>query len=80
MPKTIQIRNVPDDVYSRLKVLATAQGKTISQYVLDVATPWPRRADIEEFLRLHRSREIEPETSDFDATAYIRRLRDAADS
>ena len=78
MPKTIQIRNVPDDVYSRLNVLATAQGKTISQYILDLARPKPLSPEIQAFMK--RVRSIPREESDFDATAYTRRLRDAADS
>ena len=74
MPKTIQIRNVPDDVYSRLEVLATAQGKTISQYILDLARPKPLSPEIQAFMK--RVRSIPREESDFDATAFIRRLRD----
>ena len=78
MPKTIQIRNVPDELHSEIKARAAAKGKTISQYIIELAQPKPLSPEIQAFMK--RVRSIPREESDFDATAYIRRLRDAADS
>jgi uncharacterized protein (DUF1778 family) len=35
MSKTIQIRNVPDDVHRALRTQAAAAGKSLSDYVLE---------------------------------------------
>lgn len=35
MPKTIQIRNVPDDVHRALRTQAAAAGKSLSDYLLE---------------------------------------------
>jgi plasmid stability protein len=35
MAKSIQIRNVPDDVHRELKVRAAAAGKSLSDYLLE---------------------------------------------
>ena len=35
MTKTIQIRNVPDDVHSALRTAAAAAGKSLSDYLLE---------------------------------------------
>ena len=76
MPKTIQILNVPEEVYREIEALAAAQGKTISQYLLDLARPKKLdRAEIEAFM--NRVRSLPREESDFDVTAYIRQERDS---
>ena len=35
MPKKIEIRNVPDDLYEKLTARAGLAGKSLSDYVLD---------------------------------------------
>lgn len=35
MPKTIQIRNVPDEVHSAVRARAAAAGMSLSDYVLE---------------------------------------------
>ncbi len=37
MPKTIQIRNVPDDLHRKLKVRAAEGGVALSDYLLEMA-------------------------------------------
>lgn len=50
MAKTIQIRNVPDDVHRTLRVRAAADGMSLSEYVLREITRVARRPTIAEVL------------------------------
>jgi plasmid stability protein len=75
MPKTIQIRNVPDELHSVLKARAAAKGKTMSEYILELAQPKPLSPEVQAFME--RVRNIPREESDFDATAFIRQERDS---
>ena len=74
MPKMIQIRNVPEDLHRRLKMRAAQRGKTLSDLLMEMAEREMARPDIQEFLA--RVRRIPRDTSGFDATAFISRLRD----
>ncbi len=52
MPKTIQIRNVPDDVHRALRTQAAASGKSLSDYLLGhVEEVAGRPANVEIFRR-----------------------------
>jgi antitoxin FitA len=75
MSKMIQIRNVPDKLHRELKQRAAKQGKSMSDFLKDMAERELAKPDIEEFLA--RVRSIPPDTSGFDATAYIRLERDS---
>lgn len=75
MAKMIQIRNVPEKLHQQLKMRAAKNGKTLSDFLKEVAEREMARPDIQEFLE--RVRRIPPDTSGFDATAYIRRERDS---
>ena len=75
MPKMIQIRNVPEDLHRQLKMRAVKRGITLSDLLREMAEREMARPDIQEFLA--RVRRIPPDTSGFDATAFIRRQRDA---
>ena len=49
MARTIQIRNVPDDVHSALRAAAAAAGKSLSDYLLEYveeAAALPTNAEI----------------------------------
>ena len=56
MPKMIQIRNVPDDLHRRLKVLATQAGMSLSDYLLAEIRQAADRPTAEEFRRRIESR------------------------
>ena len=75
MPKTIQIHNVPDDLHRNIKARAAAKGKTMSQFFVELAQAELRRPDIDALIARVRNRPIEK--SGFDATAYIRQVRDS---
>lgn len=75
MPKTIQIRNVPEKLHKQLKMRAAKRGKSLSSLLVEMAAREMETPDIEEFLELVKR--VPPETSDFDATAFIRRQRDS---
>jgi plasmid stability protein len=52
MAKTIQIRNVPDDVHRALRTAAAAAGKSLSDYLLEhVAEVAARPSNAEIFRR-----------------------------
>ena len=51
MAKTIQIRDVPDEVHRTLRVRATAAGKSLSDYVLDELIRVAERPPVADVLR-----------------------------
>jgi plasmid stability protein len=51
MPKTIQIRNVPDDVHRALRTSAAAAGMSLSDYLLAEIQQVASRPPISEVLR-----------------------------
>ena len=54
MPKTIQIRNVPDALHRKLKARAAHEGKSLSDYLLEEMVRYAALPSHEEFLaRLH---------------------------
>ena len=68
MAKMIQIRNVPDKLHRDIKMRAAAKGKSMSQFLLEMANAELRRPDIESLLKRVRARPIDD--SGFDAVAY----------
>jgi hypothetical protein len=49
MSKMIQIRNVPDEMHRELKLLATAAGMSLSDYIKrELGDSTPRRRELEE--------------------------------
>jgi plasmid stability protein len=75
--KTLQVRNVPDDLHRTLKVRAAQSGTSLSEYVLAElrrAAERPTRAELLERIR-SRPRVRRP----FDAASLVREERDARD-
>lgn len=73
MSKMIQIRNVPDDVHKALKIRATKEGMSLSEYLLREVTKVAQKPTLEEVLeRIGRRGPIgEP----FDSAAAVREIR-----
>jgi antitoxin FitA len=77
MPKTIQIRNVPDDLHRKLKVRAASLGMTLSDYLLSEIEKVAAKPTMKEWLERVSSRE--PVEVDEPPEVTIRRMRDADD-
>jgi antitoxin FitA len=61
MSTTIQIRNVPDELYRRLKARAALAGMSLSDYLLDEIRRVAQRPTIEELrARLKRRAAVTP--------------------
>jgi plasmid stability protein len=72
--KTIQIRNVPDDVHRELRIRATAAGSSLSDYALAELTRVARRPRVADVLQRAASR---PESVDVgEIVAIVREGRD----
>jgi plasmid stability protein len=56
MPKMIQIRNVPDDVHRTLKLRATAEGLSLSDYIKRDLEELAKQATIEDVFARARTR------------------------
>lgn len=56
MPKTIQIRNVPDDLHRLLKSRAASEGKSLSDYLIAEIRRHAEYPTMEEFRRRLRAR------------------------
>jgi len=72
--KTLQVRNVPDDLHRALKVRAAQSGSSLSEYVLAElrrAAERPTRAEL-----LERIRSRPPARRSVDAAALVRAERD----
>jgi antitoxin FitA len=75
MSKMIQIRNVPDDLHRKLKVLAAERGTSLSEYLLAEVEEIADRPTLSELMeRLGSERPVEV---DEPPEATIRRLREA---
>lgn len=77
MSKMIQIRNVPDDLHSTLKVRAARAGMTLSDYLLSEIEQVANKPTLREWLEMV-SRD-EPVEVDESPAEIIRRMRDAED-
>ncbi len=62
MPKTIQLRNVPDDLHRTLKTRAARQGMSLSDYVIAELRPSAERPTLDELrARLRQRTPVTPE-------------------
>jgi antitoxin FitA len=77
MPKTIQIRNVPDELHRKLKVRAASLGITLSDYLLSELERIAEKPTLAEMME--RLRQQEPVEVDESPDVTIRRMRDADD-
>jgi plasmid stability protein len=76
VPKTIQIRNVPDDIHRRLRTRAAAAGMSLSDYLLNEISRVAGRPTMTEVLERARLRGDSGVSSE-DIVAVIRAARDA---
>ena len=77
MSKMIQIRNVPDDLHRILKVGATREGMTLSDYLLSEIELVAEKPTMKEWLdKVSRNEPVEVDES---PAGIIRRMRDADD-
>lgn len=77
MPKTIQIRNVPDELYRTSKARAAKAGMTLSDYLLSKIVRMAEKPTLAEMMK--RLRQREPVDLDEPPNLTIRRIRDADD-
>ena len=74
MPKTIRIRDVPDDLHRKLAERAASKGLTLSEYILRLVEIEASRPTIEELTERIRSRESAAEG--LSAAEIVRELRE----
>ena len=77
MSKTIEIRNVPDELHRTLKVSAAQMGMTLSDYLLSEIEQVAAKPTMKEWLE--RVAKLEPVEVDEPPEVTIRRMRDADD-
>ncbi len=77
MVKTIQIRNVPDELHQTLKVRAAQAGMTLSDYLLSEIRQIAEKPTLSELME--RLAHNEPVELDEPPDVTIRRMRDADD-
>ncbi len=75
MPKTIQIRNVPEDLHRKLKARAAELEMTLSDYLLSEFKRLAERPTLQEVL--NKLKQQESVVLDEDPAVTIRRHRDA---
>ena len=73
MSKMIQIRHVPDDVHKALKIRATKEGMSLSDFLRREVTRVAEQPTLEEMIE--RIRRREPVELDEDPAVTIRKLR-----
>ncbi len=78
MPRSVQIRDVPDDVHSVLRARAAAAGASLSEYLLRELITVADRPEVSDVLRRARERSGGARSSDI--VAAIRRNRDRPES
>ena len=76
MSTTLQVRNVPEDVSNRLKLRAASQGRSLSEYVLDVLLREASLPTREEAVARLRELSRTLPAPDEPAVVTIRRMRD----
>ena len=77
MPKTIQIRNVPEELHRKLKARAAEMGMTLSDYLLSEFQQSVEKPALRKTLaQLDREEPLTVDKSE-SAAAIIRRHRDA---
>ncbi|MFP5450797.1 MAG: FitA-like ribbon-helix-helix domain-containing protein [Thermoleophilia bacterium] len=75
--KTLQIRNVPDDVHAALVARAAAEGRSLSSYALAELTRAVATPTLTEWAERVRSREPVVLPDDIDIASLIREERAA---
>ena len=75
MPKTIQIRNVPDELHRTSKARAAKAGMTLPDYLLSKIVRMAEKPTLAEMIKRFRQRE--PADLDEPPNVTIRRIRDA---
>lgn len=75
MPRSLQVRDVPDDIHAELRARAALQGMSLSEYVLGVLSEVASRPPVAEVLE--RAANRGGGASREDIVALIRRARDA---
>jgi plasmid stability protein len=75
MAKTLQVREVPDDVHAALRARAVAAGMSLSDYVLQALTEVAARPAASDVLKWASGRSGGASTPDI--VAAVRRERDA---
>ncbi len=75
MSKTLQIRNVPEDVHRALKVRAAQAGQSLSDYLLEEMTRLARRPTFGELLERIKQREAVSVSPD--SASAVREERDS---
>jgi len=78
VPKTVQIRDVPDAVHATLRSRAAAAGLSLSEYLLRELTEVASRPEISDVLR--RAAERAGGASGVDIVAAVRAGRDRDDA
>jgi antitoxin FitA len=72
----IQIKNVPEELHDAIRSRAAEKGKTVSDYMLDLAKRELGRPSVQEWVARVRSRVSEEAVrADFDAAETIRQNR-----
>ncbi len=74
MPKMIQLRNVPDELYQRLKSRAALAGKSLSNYLITEIQRHAEHPAVEELHRRLRART--PVRPTFSPAQVVREERD----
>lgn len=74
MPKTIQIRNVPDDVYGVLQARAARERMTLSDFIKRELERTAERPSMKEWLE--STRRAKPIPTNRSAAQIVRGLRD----
>jgi plasmid stability protein len=75
MARTLQIREVPDDVHRTLRVRPAAEGSSLSSYALRALTELATRPEASEVLRRAGERPRGASTSEIVATVRAARNR-----
>ena len=74
MAKTIQVRDVPDDVHELLRVRAARAGLSLSEYLRREVSLLARRPTVEEFLaRIAARPEVPASAEDIVASIHAER-------
>lgn len=74
MTKTVQVRDVPEDVHAQLRSRAAAAGVSLSEYLLRELIELARRPEISDVLR--RAHERSGGAREADIVEAVRRGRD----
>lgn len=75
MPKTIQVRDVPDDVHGILKARAAREGMSLSGFLKRELQRTAARPSIQEWL--DRTQQAKPISANITAAQAVRELRES---